>query len=260
MNIITNAPVIRRGNGKSTVISKGKPFGGHRNLIEFTDGNTGESIFYSADGDEYYNAKGERIKNIFKAIGKGIGKGAKGVVKGVKWLGNFIIKTVKRKKVGKNKNKVAGTSEKKGTDLPAWLLPPKAGASNSNELAHQKTESGVDIFTKTLIPATASTPQEKVVTIEGQKLSTVGVPANTPIVVSTDPTTGEKVVGVDLNPKDVTAIQGSDGTYSYYPSSQVQSGGTKDDGKRMSSTTKIAIAVGGVVVVGIIVYLIAKKK
>ena len=86
--------------------------------------------------------------------------------------------------------------------------------------------------------ADANTPADKVVDIAGQKLSAVDVPPNTPIVVSTDPTTNEKVVGTDLNPKDVTAVQGSDGTYSYYPSNKIQDG--TNDSKGMSQTTKIA--------------------
>ena len=140
------------------------------------------------------------------------------------------------------------------------MLPQKGGASNSNELAQQKTESGKDIFTKTLLPATATTPQEKIVTIEGQKLSTVDVPANKPIVVSTDPTTGAKTIGVDYTPNEVTGVKNADGNYTYYPTDKV-SGGTTDDSKKgMSTTTKIAIGVGGAVVLGLIIYLVVKKK
>jgi hypothetical protein len=232
------------------------PFDGRQDLIEFSDGYSGESYYWGADGDEYYNAKGEKVKDFFKKIGKGLGKGVKGVGKGLKKVGQAIV-NAERKLIGKNKNKVAGTSEKKGTDLPAWLLPQKGGSSN--ELTQQKTSDGKDILTNILKPATSTTPAEQVVTIEGQKLSTVGVPADKPIVVSTDPTTGQKTIGVDYKPEEVTAVQGNDGNYTYYPTNKV-GGNTDDTNKGMSTTTKIAIAVGGVVVVGLIVYLIAKKK
>ena len=245
MNIITNAPVIRRANGKSTVISKGKPFGGHRNLIEFTDGNTGESIFYSADGDEYYNAKGEKIKNIFKAIGKGIAKGAKGVAKGAKWLGKNIAKA-SRWVVKKSKNLVKGT-RKAG----------KGAKPKGEPLQHTKTDAtgGYDKFIGALPFADATTPKDKIIEIEGQKFSGVSVPTNKPLIIATDPVTGKNSVGVEYNPNDVVAVQSADGTYDYYPTESVQEakGG-------MSNPMKIGLVVGGIAVVGAIIYLIAKKK
>lgn len=228
------------------------PFDGRQDLIEFSDGQSGESFYWGADGDEYYNAKGEKLKGFFQKFGKGVGKGVKGIGKGIKKIGNFITKIVKRKKVGKNKNKVAGTTEKKGTS--------GGTTANTNSLVQQKTEDGKDAFTKQLPKADANTPADKIVDVAGQKLSAVGVPANTPIVVATDPTTGEKIVGVDVKPEDVTAIKGADGTYSYYPTNEVQGGATNDTNKGMSSTMKIGLAVGGVAVLGLIVYLIAKKK
>lgn len=219
------------------------PFDGRKDLIEFSDGYSGETFYWGADGDEYYNAKGEKLKGFFQKFGKGIGKGFKGIGKGVKKIAN-AIKNVKRKLVAKNKNKVEGAKESSG----------KAKTSGS-ELAQQKTDDGKDAFTDKLKPADANTPADKIVDIEGQKLSTVGVPADKPIVVSTDPTTGQKIVGVDYKPEEVTAVKGADGNYTYYPTNRVQ-----DTDKGMSSTMKIGLAVGGVVVLGLIVYLVAKNK
>jgi hypothetical protein len=47
------------------------PFDGRQDLIEFTDGNSAETYYYSADGDEYYNARGEKVKDFFKKFKKG---------------------------------------------------------------------------------------------------------------------------------------------------------------------------------------------
>jgi len=231
------------------------PFDGRQDLIEFTDGNSGEAFYYSADGDEYYNAKGEKVKDFFKKFGKGVGKGFKGIGKGVKAVAK-AIKSVSRKILGKSKEKASGTKEGRKADRDNR----RAERKEARELKRQKKEDGSEVFTQPLPKADANTPADKIVDIAGQKLSAVDVPANTPIVVSTDPTTGEKVVGVDLKPQDVTAIKEDDGTYSYYPANQVQGGNTNDKDKGMSTTTKIAIAVGGVAVLGLIVYLIAKKK
>jgi hypothetical protein len=233
------------------------PFDGRQDLIEFTDGNSGEAFYYSADGDEYYNAKGEKVKDFFKKFKKGGDFWQKGLGAGLKKVANAIVKT-ERKILGKSTDKASETKEGRKADRDKR----RAERKENRELKRQQKPDGSDVFTQPLKPADANTPADKVVTIEGQKLSAVDVPANTPIVVSTDPKTGEKVVGVDLKPQDVTAIKENDGTYSYYPANQVQGGNTNTPPPppKMSTTTKIAIAVGGVAVLGVIVYLIAKKK
>ena len=124
-----------------------------------------------------------------------------------------------RKIIGKSKDKAKGTKEGKLTEK----------SKKTPELKRQQKTDGTEVFTQPLPKADANTPADKVVDIAGQKLSAVDVPPNTPIVVSTDPTTNEKIVGTDLNPKDVTAIKEGDGTYTYYPSNQVQGGGTNDN-------------------------------
>jgi hypothetical protein len=219
------------------------PFDGRQDLIEFSDGYSGESFYWGADGDEYYNAKGEKLKGALQKFGKGLGKGIKGIGKGIKAVGKAIVKA-ERWVVAKSKNLVKGA--KKGN---------KGAKVKGAELKQQKTKDGNTVLTETLKPATATTPAEQIVTVEGQKFSAVDVPKDKPIVVSTDPTTGAKTVGVEYKPEETTAVEGADGNLSYYPTNRVDE--TKTG---MSTTTKIAIAVGGVVVVGLIVYLIAKKK
>lgn len=229
------------------------PFDGRQDLIEFTDGNSNETYYYSADGDEYYNAKGEKVKGFFQKFGKGLKKGVVGIGRGVKKVVQAIVKA-ERKIVGKSKDKAKGTKEGKKSDRDKR----RADRKETRELKRQKKADGTEVFTNPLPKADANTPADKVVDIAGQKLSAVDVPANTPIVVSTDPTTGEKIVGTDLNPQDVTAIKEGDGTYSYYPANQIQGGTT--DSKGLSSTMKIGLVVGGVAVLGLVVYLIVKKK
>ena len=230
------------------------PFDGRQDLIEFTDGNSNETYYYSADGDEYYNAKGEKVKGFFQKFGKGFKKGVTGIGRGIKKVVQAIVKA-ERKIVGKSKDKAKGTKEGRKADRDKRREQRK----ETRELKRQQKADGTEVFTLPLPKADANTPADKIVDVAGQKLSAVGVPANTPVVEVTDPTTGEKIVGVDLKPQDVTAIKEGDGNYSYYPANQIQ-GGTADAGKGMSSTMKIALAVGGVLVVGLIVYFIAKKK
>lgn len=222
------------------------PFDGRQDLIEFTDGYSGESVYWGADGDDYYNAKGEKLKGFLQKFKKGGSFWQKGVGKGLSKIGKAIVKA-ERKIIGKNKDKVKGSKE--GTKDTK-----KGGA----ELTQSQTNDGKNVLTQKLPNADANTPADKIVDIGGQKLSTVDVPADKPIVVATDPNTGAKTVGVEFNPEETTAIKGQDGNYSYYRNDKVSGG--DGSGSGMSSTTKIAIAVGGVLVVGLIVYLIAKRN
>lgn len=219
------------------------PFDGRQDLIEFTDGDFGNSYYWSADGDEYYNAKGEKIKDALQKIGKGFRKGVVGIGRGIKKVAKAIVKA-ERWVVTKSKNLVKGSKKgKKGSKV------------KGTELTQQKTKDGNTVLTEKLKPATATTPAEQIVTVEGQKFSAIDVPKDKPIVVSTDPTTGAKMVGVEYKPEETTAVEGADGNLSYYPTNRVDE--TKSG---MSSTMKIGLAVSGVAVLGLIVYLIAKKK
>lgn len=231
------------------------PFDGRKDLIEFSDGYSGESFYWGADGDEYYNAKGEKLKGFFQKFKKGGEFWQKGLGKGLKKIANAIVKT-ERKILGKSKDKAVGTKEGKKADRDKRRQERK----DARELKRQQKSDGKDAFTNPLPKADANTPADKIVDIEGQKLSTVGVPADKPIVVVTDPKTGEKIVGTDVSANDVTAIKEDDGTYSYYPSDKIGGTTTNDSNKGMSSTMKIGLAVGGVVVLGLIVYLVVKNK
>lgn len=248
MKVITSAPIIMDDETAVNYRYINAPrndyaaFGGSPkdNLIEYTDGDTGEAIYWGADGDDdFYNAKGEKLKKIAKAIGKGVVKGAKAV-------GRAIVKA-ERWVVQKSKNLVKGARKAK-----------KGAKVKGQPLRHQKTKkdaSGQDVFTQELKPATATTPAEKIVTVEGQKFSTVDVPADKPIVVSKDPSSGANVVGVEYKPSEVTGVEGADGNINYYPPTAVD-----DDDKKMSLGVKIAIGVAAAGLVTTLIYLAVKKS
>lgn len=82
--------------------------------------------YYSANGEDFYNAKGQKVLGAFKAVGKGIGKGAVGIGKGIgkgakavasagKWVGGQI-----KKFVGKLKPK-----NKEARPLAKWIQSKK---------------------------------------------------------------------------------------------------------------------------------------
>jgi hypothetical protein len=239
MEVITSAPIIYSSvEGDSEFL----PFDGNTDLERYIDAETGEEIFYSVSGDAYYNAKGEKLKGFFKKVGKGL-------VKGVKAVGR-AIKNAARWVATKSKNLVKGA--KRGS---------KGAKVKGSALKHNKTAAsgGKDVFLSELPPATAQTPPEKVVTIEGQKFAAIDVPANRPIVVATDPTTGQKSVGVEYMPSEVTGVEQPDGTFSYYKPTDVEI--VADDKKgKMSTAMKVGLIVGGLAVVGVIIYYVVKKN
>lgn len=251
MRIITSAPIlIPNTNRNKNDINIGSdeflPFDGHTDMIEVSDGDGGETMYWSAEGDCYYNAKGEKIKKFFSKIGKGLGKAGKGVFKGIKAVGKAIVKA-ERWVVSKSKNLVKGA--KKGA---------KGAKPKGPELTHVKTGTGADakdVFTQKLVPATATTPSEQIVTVEGQKFAAVDVPKDKPIVVATDPNTGQKTVGVEYRPEEVAGVESADGTYSYYKQNDVPK-----EGSGLSTNVKIGIAIGSILLVGGVIYMIAKNK
>lgn len=243
------------------------PFDGRQDLIEFTDGDFGDSYYYSADGDEYYNAKGEKVKDFFKKFKKGGDFWGKGVGKGISAVAK-AIGSVSRKILGKSKEKDKGTKEERKADRDKRRTERKDSRDKrrterkeEKELQRQQNEKGETTYQQNLAKADANTPDDKKVKVGGETYSTEGVPKDKQVVVTTDQKTGEKSVGVEYKADEVVAVKGDDGNYSYYKDGA--SGGTPPPPPpppKMSTTTKIAIAVGGVAVLGVIVYLIAKKK
>lgn len=246
MKVICQNPIIRRSDDGARLAPSNDsflPFDGMNpsSMERYVDVDTGDEYF-SADGETFYDAKGEKLKNFFKKVGKGL-------VKGVKAVGR-AIKNAARWVATKSKNLVKGARSGKGKQARADRRALRQ--SKKNPQSPQ-----ADTFTEVLPPASPSTPAEKRVEIGGAVYSTENVPANKPIVVATDPTTGAKTVGVEYMPTEVVGIQGTDGTYEYYkPSDVVDSTSANKKGK----TTTILLIVGGVLVLGVAAYFIFRKK
>lgn len=230
------------------------PFDGRQDLIEFSDGQSGESFYWGVDGDEYYNAKGEKLKGALAKLKKGGEFWQKGVGKGLSKVAKAIA-SVKRKILGKSKEKDKGTKEERKAERDKRRKERK----EEKELRRQQNEKGETTYQQNLKKADANTSDDKKVNVNGETYSTEGIPKDKQIVVTTDEKTGEKSVGVEYKADEVVAVKGDDGNYSYYKN-DASGGTTNDTNKEMSSTMKIGLAVGGVVVLGLIVYLIAKKK
>jgi hypothetical protein len=231
------------------------PFDGRQDLIEFTDGNSGEAFYYSADGDEYYNAKGEKLKGFFNKFKKGGDFWQKGVGKGVSKVAKAIA-SVSRKILGKSKEKDKGTKEERKAEREK----KRTGRKADRELRRQQNEKGENTYQENLPKADANTPDDKKVVVGGETYSKEGVPNDKQVVITKDQQTGQESVGVEYNPNEVVAVKGDDGNYSYYRDGASGGTNTPPPPPKMSTTTKIAIAVGGVAVLGVIVYLITKKK
>jgi len=186
------------------------------------------------EGSNFYlNADGQKVKGFFKKIGKGVVKGAKAV-------GRAIVKV---------EHAIAKASKKvvKGVKLAGGKI--KAG---SKKLIHHKKKDGGDIFTQKLPIATPETPKDKVVEIAGKQYSTADLPTNKQIVQTTDES-GNAIAGVEFNPNEVVGVTGADGNIEYQTPDAIEGG--------MSKNLKIGLIIGGgLLLVGIIIFAIRKKK
>lgn len=81
------------------------PFDGRTELEAFQD-ECGETFYCSADGEDFYNAKGEKLKGVFKKIGKGVVKAGKFIGMVAKKVGRALVQA--SKKVAKGVKTVGG--------------------------------------------------------------------------------------------------------------------------------------------------------
>jgi hypothetical protein len=86
------------------------PFDGRTELEAFQD-ECGETFYCSADGEDFYNAKGEKLKGFFKKVGGGVVKVGKFIGKVAKKVGRAIAKASKTVAKGVKK---AGAKVKAG--------------------------------------------------------------------------------------------------------------------------------------------------
>jgi len=260
MRIITEKPIIQYSSFNDDFI----PFDGRTDLEELS-GFDGEIIYCSADGENFYNAKGEKLKGFFKKVGGGIVKGGKAVGKALKKVGHAIVGASKKVAKGvktaggkvkagakklihhKKKEKTA-SADKDKTGSADKGKPGTASTSNENK-ANTQAE---DVFTKPLEKATPQTPPEKVVEVNGQKYSTEGVEKGKEVVVTTNEA-GQEIAGVEYAPSEVVAVTGKDGNIEYHTPEAVS-------GSKMTTTTKVLIGVGIALVLGTIVYFAMRNK
>ena len=72
----------------------------------YQDDNGGQEFYYSADGENFYNAKGEKLKGFFTKVGGGLKKVGKGIWGAIKKVGHAVA--VASKKVATGVKKVGG--------------------------------------------------------------------------------------------------------------------------------------------------------
>lgn len=237
------------------------PFDGmsFNEMTGYVDVDTDE-VWFSANGEDFYDAEGKKVrgeglKNLLKKIGKGIGKGAKaigkGVVKGIKAIGRFVKKIAGKVK-GRSSKKEQDTKEAPKGTVPKGLPLLAIGMSMPMTATGQKfIKEGSTAFVKPLPPATATTTPQNTVEVDGKKYSAENVGKDEKIAVSTNPVTGQTIVGAEIPVSKVTAVVGADGKYDYYQDKDVETKG---------SMTKWLLIGGGVLVLGGLIYFIAKKK
>lgn len=269
------------------------PFDGQTELLGFRD-ELGEEYFCGIDGEEFYNAKGEKLKGFFKKVGGGvvkagkfigkvakkvgraIVKASKSVVKGVKTAGGKVKAGAKKlihHKTPEEKAKSKGDRDKKRADrvkehndkkakrdkeiadakakgqTPPPPLPPLPPQTPQEKEGESPDAKGGDVFTKELPQATPNTPPENVVDVNGVKYDATDIPKDKEIVETIDES-GKKIAGVEFKPEEVVAVTGKDGNIEYYT----------PDAQGMSKGLKIALVVGGAVVLLAVAYFIFRPK
>ncbi|MEI7960695.1 MAG: hypothetical protein WCI04_00005, partial [archaeon] len=134
---------------------------------------------------------------------------------------------------------------------PLPPLPPPTAEEKKAEQNKTPNDTGKDVFTKELPPATPSTPPQNVVEVAGQKFDATDIPKGKEIVETVDGS-GKKIAGVEFAPEEVVAVQGADGNIEYY---------TPESVSGMSKGMKMALIIGGsVLVLGIIGFIIYKSR
>ena len=129
------------------------------------------------------------------------------------------------------------------------IKPSAKGMSSSNE---------VDTFIKPLEKISKekakSMKPEEVVEMNGETYSAKGIPAGKEVTVVEDPNTGQQVAGFEYTPSEVVASTGADGNIDYH---------AKDDQKGFTTTQKVLLIGGGILllgVLGLVIYKVSKKS
>lgn len=263
------------------------PFDGQTELLGFRD-ELGEEYFCGMDGEDFYNAKGEKLLGAFKSVGKGVVKAgkfigkiatkvgravveaSKKVVSGVKTAGGKIKDGAKALLHHKTKEEKATSKierDKKRADKVKEY--ENAKAKREKEIAdakakgetpppplptlpqENKTDAGAgnDVFTKVLPQATANTPPENITEVAGKKYDATDIPKGKGIVATIDEK-GNAIAGVEFKPNEVVAVTGKNGNIEYYT----------PDAQGMSKGLKVGLIVGGSILLLSLAYFIFKQK
>jgi hypothetical protein len=298
------------------------PFDGETELETFL-GADGEIYHYSFNNDEYYNAKGQKVKDAFTAIKTGIGKvfGKDGFIRrNLKILKDKIVgrirdipKNVKERRTARQANRqirkdarklvqteksneklrgkadrmtkmdeggnpklntpnpkpkggagaTAQTNPNQGGGVAAPpLSKPTGGAAGSPPLGTQQPQQQQQQqqqqpiqdnsnFKLPLKVADANTPEENKIVYKGVTYNDEGFHDAVEFLQGANGGKGMFVLNVP--PKEVVAITAEDGKVDYYQKKDLE-------GEGMTLTTKILIGVGAVVALGLITFLIIKRK
>lgn len=258
------------------------PFDGETELASFM-GADGETYHYSFNNDEYYNAKGAKIKKFFSKEGF-FGKEGK-LRKGLKELKGKIktrratiasniqarrdarkVKKGAKKllEIEKSNAKLRGDvakinpiEEKDDISLNAPQPSPKEDKKLLEETPlkeettkEQQQPISVSKFYYILREATAKTPPENILIYQKKQYDDEGYHDNVEFI---DDGKGGKMFVLNVQPKNVVAVTAEDGKIDYYQKNDVE-------GEGMTLTIKILIGVGAVVALGLITFLIVKRK
>ena len=232
------------------------PFDGMatENMTGYVDVDTNE-VWYSANGEDFYDAegnkvRGEKLKNLFKKIGKGIGKGAKAVgskIKaGVQAIGRKIKEGRARRKE-RREEREANTQEAKEGQKPKNPIEDKLATFE------QKNPDGTTTttFGKELPQGSANLPSDQKVVVDGKTYDATNIPKESTIVVNTDANGNKTVVG-QVPTTEVVGVKAPDGKFDYYPTNTLKT--TSE-----SKTTKYLMWGGIAIAVGIGIYMIVRK-
>jgi hypothetical protein len=250
------------------------PFDGETELETFL-GADGEIYHYSFNNDEYYNAKGQKIATAFgKVFGKdGFIRRNLRLLKGkIKERKKTIASNVKERRdarevkrgakkllaIEKSNAKLRGDAPKitpieQNDDIPlnAPIKVPTTKIPKTAKQNELKIDAIEEITTIQNLPKkTENTPAENIISYKNEDFDDEGRHDDIQLL---DDGTGKKRFVHVIPTKDVVAVTAEDGKIDYYKKNDVE-------GEGMTLTIKILIGVGAVVALGLITFLIVKRK
>lgn len=224
---------------------------------------SGDEFFYNAEGDYFYNARGEKFKGAMKKVGRGIGKGAKAVGKGVVYVAKKVATGFKtfvgklKPKPGARKLRVEKRKDKRATkgkhidEIPPVITGPNPETGKVENLKNNP-DGTVEVV-----------PQENLKKASnGQTYDKTDLEKSGTTVMQKNETTGVEELIKVLDDNQVETLKTTDGEEISFRKEDLVD---KETGKTpMSKGLKIGLIVGGSVlaltVIGLIIYAVRKKK